>query len=60
MTMDDPYMAEFYRKNWRREDNWRLPSIFAWDHKPCGILGEVFDLDKVERDIQKHAEEMNI
>ena len=53
-------MAEFYRKNWRREDNWRLPSIFAWDHKPRGILGEVFDLDKVERDIQKHAEEMNI
>ena len=49
MTMDDPYWVEFARKNYKREDNWRMPSILAWKHKPLGLLGEVLGLERVEQ-----------
>lgn len=57
-SMDDPYWTEYYQKNYRREDNWRLPSVLAWDHKPKGILGEIIDFDRMER-VLKEAEEMH-
>jgi hypothetical protein len=25
---------------------WKNPSIFAWNHKPDGIMGELFDMKK--------------
>ena len=56
MNADDPYWVEFQRKNYRREDNWRLPSIHAWDHKPYGIMGEILDLKRFE----KAAQEQNM
>lgn len=48
-TMDDPYWVRFQQQNYRREDNWRLPSIMAWDHKPYGLVGEVLDFERLER-----------
>lgn len=53
-TADDPYWIEFKQRNYRREDNWKGPSIFAWDHKPYGILGEVLDLKRFERTLREH------
>jgi len=41
------------QKNYRREDNWRAPSIFVWDHKPYGILGEVLDLKRFEKTLRE-------
>lgn len=52
MNVDDPYMHQFQRENYRREDNWRLPSIHAWDHKPYGIFGEILDLKRFETSMQ--------
>ena len=49
ITVDDPYWAEFGAKNWRKEDNWRLPSVLAWNHKPHGILGEIIDMEKLKK-----------
>jgi len=46
MTMDDPYWVQFQAKNYRREDNWKLPSVHAWDHKPFGIFGEIIDMKR--------------
>ena len=49
MTYDDPYWQDFHKRNYRREDNWRLPSIMAWDHKPNGIAGEIIDLKRLDQ-----------
>jgi hypothetical protein len=42
--MDDPYWREFMVKNSRREDIWRTPSMYAWNHKEDGLIGEVLDV----------------
>jgi len=44
VALDDPYWVKFYENNYKREDNWRLPSALAWDHKPYGIIGEALNL----------------
>lgn len=46
---DDPYWQEFKKKNYKREDNWRYPSVLAWDHKPHGIIGEVIDIEGMRK-----------
>jgi len=56
MAMDDPYWSQFAAKNYKREDNWRIPSILAWDHKPRGIIGEVTGLDRMEKSFATYFE----
>ena len=51
---DDPYFQDLVQKNYRREDSYKLPSKFAWDHKPHGILGEIFNMDVLERKLQEN------
>jgi len=58
MTMDDPYWVKFQKENYRREDNWRLPSVHAWEHKPYGILGEVLDLKRFEKTMHEQQSKM--
>lgn len=48
-NMDDPYWRQWLAKNTRREDNWRNPSIHAYNHKPYGIIGEVVNIDKLRK-----------
>lgn len=58
VTMDDPYWRDFQAKNYRREDNWRLPSIHAWDHKPMGVLGEILDFKQLEKNLRESQMKM--
>jgi len=37
------------KKNYKREDNWRYPSMLAWDHKQHGIIGEVIDIEGMRK-----------
>jgi len=53
--MDDPYWQDFMAKNSRREDIYKTPSIYAWDHKPYGVVGEVIDFDKIRSSYQKYS-----
>lgn len=58
MTLDDPYWVDFQAKNYKRLDNWRLPSVHAWDHKPHGIYGEIFDLKRFEKNMREWHHKM--
>ena len=51
---DDPYWVEFAQKNYRREDNWRGPSVHAWNHRPKGILGEIIDVDRLDKAYEEY------
>ena len=31
MNLDDPYWQEFLQKNYRTQDYYKHPSLFAWD-----------------------------
>lgn len=53
-TLDDPALTLHYMKNRKRENHHKLPSLFAWDHKKHGLLGEVLDFDVIEK-MQKQA-----
>lgn len=53
VSLDDPYWSEYYERNFRAQDQFRLPSALAWDHKQDGIVGEVVDL----KTLRKNAEE---
>jgi hypothetical protein len=53
-TLDDPALTLHYLKNRKRENHHKLPSLFTWDHKRHGMLGEVIDFNVVER-LQKQA-----
>lgn len=57
-ALDDPYWHEWLHKNYRREENWRGPSVYAWDHKPYGILGEVLDMSRVEKTLREQQMKM--
>ena len=50
---DDPYFRDLTQRNYRREDRFKAPSVYAWEHKPYGILGEIFNMDKIRRDYEK-------
>lgn len=56
-NVDDPYWQDFAQKNYRREDNWRVPSVLAWDHKPRGLLGEIIDIEKLEKAYDEYYKE---
>lgn len=45
--MDDPYWIEFYKENYRTQDQYKLPSVYAWDYKEDGLLGEIVDIKKL-------------
>jgi len=45
--MDDPYWQEYRKAHTKREDQWKTPSIYAWNHKQDGLMGEIFDMDEV-------------
>jgi hypothetical protein len=55
--LDDPYWQNFIMKNRRREDNWRNPSIDAWRYKDYGLMGEVFDMKKIN---ERYEKEFNL
>lgn len=50
-ALDDPYWRDFIAKNSRREDNWRTPSMLAWNHKQYGLLGEILDIEKMRSQV---------
>ena len=52
VNADDPYWQEYYERNHRAQDHFRLPSALAWDHKEDGILGEILDLKKLRKDAE--------
>jgi hypothetical protein len=47
--LDDPYWQEFALKNRRREDSWRNPSVFAYRYKQYGLLGEIIDMQSLQK-----------
>ena len=55
INLDDPYWQEFFAKNYRTQDKYKLPSAFTWDHRPSGILGEIFDMKQVSERVQKNT-----
>lgn len=54
--IDDPYWQDVVQKNWRREDQYKIPSVYAWAHKQDGIMGEIFDMDEIRRKDQMFRE----
>lgn len=36
-SKDDPYWQEIMSKSWKRTQQWKAPSMFAWDHKRGGL-----------------------
>ena len=52
VNLDDPYWREFYERNYRSQDKYKLPSQYAWDYKEDGFLGELIDLKKCQRDVE--------
>jgi len=49
MDADDPYWQQFFERNYRLTDRYKYPSSMAWDHKEYGIVGEIFDMKKLEK-----------
>jgi len=49
VNMEDPYWQEFFEKNYRTQDQWKIPGVMAWDHKKGGLLGEIMDIDQLEQ-----------
>ena len=47
--MDDPYWQEYKKAHTKREDVYKTPSIFAWNHKQDGLMGELFDMEEIRR-----------
>ena len=47
--MDDPYWQNQFKKNYKREDQHKLPQIYSWNHKKHDLMGEIFDMDDLER-----------
>ena len=52
VNMNDPYWQEYYERNFRAQDKYKLPSEYAWDYKEDGFLGELIDIKKCQRDIE--------
>lgn len=59
INMDDPYWQQFFEKNYRIEDQYKLPSIHAYDHKEYGIYSEIVDVKKLEQNM-KEAKQMGL
>lgn len=58
VNMDDPYWVEYYRKNYRSQDFYKLPSVYAWDYKEHGIMGEIIDMKKLEEVVSRDGDYM--
>ena len=48
-NQDDPYWQNLIEKNYRKQDHYKVPSAMAWDHKEHGIIGEIMDVKKLQR-----------
>lgn len=48
INLDDPYWQDYFARNYRAQDRYKLPSAMAWDHKEHGLLGELIDFKKLE------------
>jgi hypothetical protein len=53
--LDDPYWNNMLKKNYKREDQYKTPQIWSWEHKPDGLMGEVYDMDAVREKQQRFA-----
>ena len=53
MSLDDPYWRDLMKRNYRTQDTFKVPSAMAWDHKEYGILGEIIDMKKLERNAKQ-------
>lgn len=53
VNMDDPYWQDFYERNYRSQDKYKLPSAYAWDYKEHGFIGELVDMKKLERQVKE-------
>lgn len=49
---DDKWM-EWMAKNSRKQDQYRTPSAWAFDHKPYGLAGEVVDVNAYKQKLAK-------
>jgi hypothetical protein len=49
VNLDDPYWQDYFSRNYRAQDRYKLPSAMAWDHKEHGIIGEIIDMKKFEQ-----------
>lgn len=58
VNLDDPYWKEFYERNHKATDHFRLPSALAWDYKEDGFIGELFDLKKLRKDAEYLSKKM--
>ena len=60
LNWDDPYWQDVFAKNWRRADQWKLPSALSWDHKRHGIIGEVIDMETIERQAKESMKSLRM
>ena len=56
VNLDDPYWQDFFARNYRAQDRYKLPSAMAWDHREHGIIGELIDVKKMEENRKAFAE----
>jgi len=49
ISLDDKYWVNHIEKNFRKQDQYKLPSGYTWDHKKYGVIGEIVDLKSLER-----------
>lgn len=59
VNMDDPYWQQFYEKNYRIQDQYKLPSVHAFEHKEYGIISEILDMKKIDQNL-KEAKQMGL
>jgi len=56
VNLDDPYWQDYFARNYRAQDRYKLPSAMAWDHREHGLLGELIDVKKMEENRKAYAE----
>ena len=52
-SKDDSQWMEWMAKNSRKQDHYRTPSAWAFDHKPYGLAGEVVDVKAYKEKLAK-------
>lgn len=53
VNTEDPYWIDFFEKNYRTQDIYKLPSAMAWDYNPNGILDEILDFKELKRKAER-------
>lgn len=56
ISRDDPYWQDFFQRNYRTQDKYKLPSAMAWDYKPNGVFDEIIDF----KDLKEKASKIKI